>query len=128
MREADALAQYEIDSRKEPLNFESAMRNDVIERTLRNAKNLLMCRRNEIPYDRQRGLDPGIFDIPMAQAQALIIQELDRVMLWEPDAEVVEGWLEQDENGETVVHCIIEITIGEQGEAKKAWITPNCTI
>ena len=122
------MAQYEIDSRNLPLDFESTMKSDMIERTIRNAKNLLMCRRNEIPYDRQRGLDPGIFDIPLAEAQALITQELDRVMLWEPDAEVVEGWLEQDDNGETVVHCIIEITIGEQGEAKKAWITPNCTI
>ena len=34
-------------------------------------------------------------------------------MLWEPDVEVVEGWLEQDENGETVVHCIIEVTFEE---------------
>lgn len=122
------MAQYEIDSRKTPLNFECAMKNDMIERTLHNAKNLLMCRKGEIPYDRQRGLDPSIFDLPFQQAQALITQELDRVMLWEPDAEVVEGWLTQDINGDTVVHCKIEITIGEQGEAKKAWITPNCTI
>ena len=104
------MAQYEITTENLPLDFESTMENGMVERTIRNAKNLLMCRRGEIPSDQQRGLDTSIFDLPFHEAQALIVQELDRVMLWEPDVEVVEGWLEQNENGETVVHCIIEVT------------------
>ena len=107
------MAQYEITSQDLPLDFECTMESDLLERTIRNAKNLLMCRRGEIPMDQQRGLDNAIFDMPFNEAQAVITQELDRVMLWEPDVEVVECWLEQDENGETVVHCIIEVTFEE---------------
>lgn len=107
------MAQYEITTEDLPLDFESTMENGATERTIRNAKNLLMCRRGEIPTDRQRGLDNAIFDIPFFEAQAIITQELDRVMLWEPDVEVVEGWLEINKNGETVVHCIIEVTFEE---------------
>lgn len=104
------MAQYEITTEAIPLDFESTMEKDMLERTIRNAKNLLMTRRGEIPFDRQRGIDPTLFDIPINQAQDLIAAELDRVMLWEPDVEVADGWVERDENGETVVHCIVEVT------------------
>lgn len=107
------MALYEITSEEMPLDFESTMEKNMLERTIRNAKNLLMCRRGEVPFDRQRGLDTAIFDMPFDQANGLITQELDRVMLWEPDAEVAEAWLERDEKGETIVHCVLEIKIGE---------------
>lgn len=107
------MALYEITSEPVPLDFECTLTSDMTLRTLQNAKNLIMCRKSEIPYDRQRGLDPEIFDLPYAEANAELLPELDRVMLWEPDAEVFDGWLEINDEGETIVHCIVEIKIDE---------------
>ena len=103
------MAMYEVTSEQAPLDFECTMVSNMTERTIRNAKNLITLRMGEIPYDRQRGLNPAIFDLPYDDAEALIVQELDRCMLWEPDAEVVEGWIELDDDGEAIVHCVIEI-------------------
>ena len=107
------MALYEITSQDLPLDFESTMESDMLERTIRNAKNLLMCRRGEIPFDVRRGLDPTILDKPFNDAQALIAAECDRVMLWEPDVEVNSAWLTVDENGETVVHCVVKVLFEE---------------
>ena len=107
------MALYEVNTLDLPLDFECTMESDVLERTIRNAKNLLMCRRGEIPFDRQRGLDPAIFDMPFSEAQRLITAECDRVMLWEPDVEVDSAWLERDDDGETIVHCIIQVMFEE---------------
>ena len=104
------MAQYEITTEDLPLDFECTMASNMLERTIRNAKNLLMCRKGEIFSDRQRGFNTSLLDLPFNDAQAIITQELDRVMLWEPDVEVVEAWIERDENGESVVHCIIDVT------------------
>ena len=104
------MAQYEITTQMLPLDFECTMANGLLERTIRNAKNLLMTRKGEIPFDRQRGLDQALFDMPFGDAQQAIMAELDRVMLWEPDVEVAAGWIERDESGETVVQCIVETT------------------
>lgn len=103
------MAMYEITSEPGPLDFECTTANDIVQRTIRNAKNLITLRMGEIPYDRQRGLNPAIFDLPYDEAEAIIVQELDRCMLWEPDAEVIEGWIELDDDGEAIVHCVIEI-------------------
>jgi hypothetical protein len=107
------MALYEITSEDLPLDFECTMENNFVERTIRNAKNLLMCRRGEIPMDQQRGLDQSILDLPFNQANELITAELDRVMLWEPDVEVDSAWLERDERGETIVHCVIDVVFEE---------------
>ncbi len=104
------MALYEITSQDLPLDFECTMEKSMTERTIRNAKNLLMLRMGEVAYDQMRGLNPAIFDIPFPQAQEIIVAECDRVMLWEPDAEVQSAWLERDEEGETVVHCIIDVS------------------
>lgn len=106
------MALYEITSEDIPVDFEMTMATDIVKRTIQNAKNLLMTRMGEIPFDRQRGLDPAIFDLPYDEAEAVIVQELDRVMLWEPDVEVNNGWLEI-RDGETIVHCVIEIEFDE---------------
>lgn len=103
------MAMYEITNEPAPLDFECTMVSNMVERTIRNAKNLITLRMGDVPYDRQRGLNPAIFDLPYDEAEAVIVQELDRCLLWEPDAEVVNGWLEIMEDGETVVHCVIEI-------------------
>lgn len=108
------MARYEITSAAEPLDFECTMASNMLERTIRNAKNLLMCRKGEIPFDRERGIDPAFFDIPVGEAQQRIVKELDRVMRKEPDVEVVEGWIDTDDDGETVIHCIVEVTYEEE--------------
>lgn len=100
------MAQYEITSLPEPIDFECG--SSELRRTLQNAKNLLMCRMGEVPFDRQRGLDPALFDLPIARMQEALLPELDRVMLWEPDIEVVSATVTREESGETVIRCIVE--------------------
>lgn len=106
------MALYEVTSEPVPLDFECTMEKNIIDRTIWNVKNLIMLRRGEVPYDRQRGLDPIIFELPYFEASAVLLPELDRCLLWEPDAEVYDGWLEIAD-GETIVHCVVEIKIGE---------------
>ena len=78
------MAQYEITNQPSPIDFEC--NNEIIARTLQNAKNLLMCKMGEVPYDRYRGFDPALFDLPIQEFEEQLLPELDRVMLWEPDA------------------------------------------
>ena len=80
-----------------------------VPRTLQNAKNLLMTRMGEVPYDRYRGFDPAIFDLPLARLREELLPELDRVMLWEPDCEVVDAEAYVTEDGATVITCTVEI-------------------
>ena len=107
------MAQYEITNEALPIDFEG--NSDFVNRTLQNCKNLLMCRRGEIPYDRQRGFDPTLFDLPPEEFEAALLPERDRVMLWEPDAEVVSASYEYtDEDGEVLISCIVEINEDEE--------------
>lgn len=100
------MAQYEITNIPGVIDFECG--SDFVRRTVQNAKNLMMCRKGEVPFDRQRGLDPALLDLPFDELQAALLPELDRVMLWEPDAEVVRATATV-KNGQTVIRCIIEI-------------------
>ena len=47
------MALYQIDNVASPIDFQE---DDLIKRTLQNAKNLLMCQMGEVPYGRYRGL------------------------------------------------------------------------
>lgn len=107
------MARYEIDNVASPIDFQGS---DIILRTLQNAKNLLMCRMGEVPYDRYRGFDPAVYDLPINELQNELLPELDRVMMWEPDVEVVDAEAELLGNGETYIKAIVEITIGEAEE------------
>lgn len=100
------MAQYEITNIPAPIDFECGSQR--AKRTVQNAKNLLMCRKGEVPFDRQRGLDPALFDLPMDETQRRLLPELDRVMLWESDATVISGSVRLEE-GETVIRCVIEV-------------------
>lgn len=106
------MALYEIDNRPVPIDFESGYDN-VIQQTIQNAKNLLMTRMGEVPYDRMRGFDASLLDLPMDQLRHQIMAELDRLMMWEPDAEVSDAEVMLDENGEIYIRVILEIDIGE---------------
>lgn len=106
------MALYEIDNRPVPIDFECAFDNVVLQ-TVQNAKNLLMTRMGEVPYDRMRGFDASLLDLPMDKLRQQIMAELDRLMLWEPDAEVYDADVWLDENGEIYIKVILEINIGE---------------
>lgn len=103
------MAQYEITNEDLPLDFECTMDKSFVERTIRNAKNLIMVQRGEIPFDRLRGLDPEIFHMTIREANAHITRFLDQALLWEPDVEVVSGWIELNEDGKSIIHCVIEV-------------------
>lgn len=100
------MAQYEITNIPGSIDFEC--NHELLKRTIQNAKNLLMCRKGEVPFDRQRGFDPALFDLPLEEMQSRLLPELDRVMLWEINVEVVsaEATLE---DGETMIRCVIEV-------------------
>ena len=102
------MAQYEITNIPGEIKFETGNSSTGLERTLQNAKNLLMCRMGEIPFDRQRGLNPALFDLPINEMQSYLLPELDRVMLWELDVDVVSATVTL-EDGKAVIRCIVEV-------------------
>lgn len=102
------MARYIIDNRPSPIDFEGK---GLIRRTVQNAKNLLMTRMGEVPYDRLRGFNPALFDLPMPRFRAALMPELDRVMLWEPDVEVADAECWLDENGQIVIRAELEIKL-----------------
>ncbi len=100
------MAQYQIDNIASPINFQES---DALLRTLQNAKNLLMCHMGEVPYDRYRGFDPAIYDLPIESMRAELLPELDRCMLWEPDVEIVDAQATLLEDGNTYIKVTLEI-------------------
>lgn len=105
------MAQYTIDNQPGTIDFEIG--ESKIARTVQNAKNLLMTKMGEVPYDRLRGFDHALFHLPMSQMRMALMPELDRVMLWEPDIEVVEAEAYLNDAGETVITVTIDVGINE---------------
>lgn len=101
------MAQYEINNIPGETDFEC--NNDYEKRVVQNCKNLLMLRMGEIPFDRQRGLDEGLTDLPMEEMRSRLLPELDRVMLWEPRAEVVSAETERMTDGYVKISCVIDV-------------------
>ena len=106
------MAKYQIDNVAAPINFQTQ---DIILRTVQNAKNLLMCRMGEVPYDRYRGFDPDIYDLPINDMNEELLPELDRVMMWEPDVEVDDAEATLLSDGSTYIKAILDVTIPEAG-------------
>ncbi len=100
------MAQYMIDNVAAPINFQGR---NMLERTLQNAKNLLMCRMGEVPYDRYRGFDVSLFKLPMERFNNELLPELDRLMLWEPDVEVAGAKGRLMENGQVYIQVTLEV-------------------
>lgn len=100
-------AQYIITNAPEDIDFEIG--GDAERRAVQNAKNLLMTRMGEIPYDRQRGFDTSLYDLPMGDLQGLLMEELDRVMLWEPYIEVVEATILRMEENRVIFQVTVEV-------------------
>ncbi len=104
------MAMYQIDNIPSPIDFQGK---DVIKRTLSNAKNLLMCRMGEVPYDRYRGFDPALYDLPIDELRKELMPELDRVMMWEPDISVVAAEATLMEDGSVYIKAILNVKIQE---------------
>ena len=100
------MAKYQIDNSASHIDFQTG---DMRKRTLQNAKNLLMCRKGEVPYDRYRGFDPALFDLPIDKLREALVPELDRVMMWEPDVKVLEAEATLLENGDVYIKVILEL-------------------
>lgn len=107
------MAQYVIDNLPSSIDFQES---DIILRTIQNAKNLIMCRMGEVPYDRYRGFNPALFDLPFPEFENELLPELDRVLMWEPDAEVVDADATMMEDGNIYIQVTINIQIGERKE------------
>lgn len=103
------MALYTIDNRPGPIDFEC--NSDILARTIQNCKNLLMCRKGEVPYDRMRGLNPAIFDLSIQEANEQILPEIERILGWEPDAQAVSAKVEADENGNTIITMVVKIDL-----------------
>ena len=99
--------QYVIDNIPSPIDF---TKDDPQRRILQNAKNLLMLRMGEVPYDRLRGFDPALFDLPLPRLKEELLPELDRVMLWEPHIEVVDADARIDETDNVIITCTVEVS------------------
>lgn len=102
------MAKYTITNQPAPLRFDIG--GDAVQRTLQNAKNLLMCAMGEVPYDRMRGFDRSLYDLPEKEFREQLLPELDRMLLWEPDAEVVDAEFSTNENGAIVITATIDIS------------------
>ena len=100
------MARYQIDNITAPIDFQGS---DPVLRTVQNAKNLLMCAMGEVPYDRYRGFNPALLNLPIDELRDELIPELDRIMLWEPDAEVEEAEITLLDNGSVYIKVIIEV-------------------
>ena len=104
------MAIYKIDNVNAPIDFQEQ---DQIKRAIQNAKNLLMCRMGEVPYDRYRGFDFGLYGLPLTQFDDELIPELDRIMMWEPDVSVVSAETSLLPNGDTYISVTIDCGISE---------------
>lgn len=100
------MALYQIDNVASPIDFQGS---DLVKRTLQNAKNLLMCRMGEVPYDRLRGFDQRLYDLPIEELRQRLVPELDRVMAWEPDADVTDAEATLMPDGSVYIKVILDV-------------------
>ena len=85
---------------------------EYVRRTIANAQNLLRLQKGEIAYDRMRGVDPAIYDMPLRQAQSVILPEVARVLAWEPDIRVLAARLlpgGDGTDGKFVIEADVEV-------------------
>ena len=101
------MALYEVNTLDGAVDFECR---DETARVLQNVKNLLMARRGECCFDRQRGLDPFLFHLPDAEMRRRLMPEIDRALLWEPSAEAMSARIVPDGGGDGVLYVTVNIT------------------
>ena len=72
-----------------------------------------MCQIGEVPYDRLRGFDAALYDLPLPLFQNELLPELDRIMAWDPDVEVVDATASLTEDGDVYIEATIDVLIKE---------------
>lgn len=111
------MAQYLITNREERLPFERCQ--DETNRIIQNAKNILTTRMGEVPYDRLKGFDTQLYDLPFEDFLFELPDEIERIMAWEWRCSVVsaDARIVRDDKGLTngvLIEVVIEI--GEEEE------------
>lgn len=106
------MAKYKIDNMDAPIDFQET---DIVKRALQNAKNLLMCRMGEVPYGRYVGFNPALYDMPLSLFKNELMPELDRIMIVEPDIEVVDADAKLLDDGNIYIVVTVECLI-DKGE------------
>ncbi len=86
------MAQYIINNVKEDIPFEDCT--DEVRRVIQNAKNLILTQLGEVPFDRLRGFDRALYNLPFEQFRAELPKEIDRVLIWEPRCKMVSATAE----------------------------------
>ena len=104
------MALYQIDNIPSPIDLQEK---DLVQRTLQNAKNLLMCKKGEVPYDRSRGFNPALYDLPIQDLRRELMPELDRIMIWEPDVSVVSAEATLLKDGSVYIKAIVNVKFEE---------------
>lgn len=97
---------FEVNNLPGEIDFEC--NSDTVRRIVQNVKNLLVLRMGEIPFDRQRGFDWRLYDLPIGELRARLAMEIDRVLLWERRALLV-NCTADIVDGTTVIKCVVEI-------------------
>ena len=92
-----------------PGEIDFAAGEDREARIVQNVKNLLLTRMGEIPYDRQRGFDQNLYNLPINEFRDILMEELDRVLLWEPYAEAVSARVLRTDTTQVYYELTIEI-------------------
>lgn len=101
-----SMSRYEINNLDEGIDMECY---GPTARVLQNAKNLLMTRKGECCFDRNRGFDPALYDLPDAEMRPRLMPEIDRVLQWEPRCEAVSATMERQKNGEMILRVVVEV-------------------
>lgn len=107
------MAQYIINNQPGAIDFEIG--DNLVARTVQNAKNLLLTQMGEVSYDRYCGFDFSLYHLPLDDMRAVLLPELDRLMAYEPDVEVVSARAEQGPEPDSIplISVTLEVRINE---------------
>ena len=100
------MARYEIDNVAAPIDFQNT---DSTKRVLQNAKNLLMCHMGEVPFDRLRGLDARLYDLPLRELNLELAPALDALMAYEPSVSVVSAEARLLPNSHPIIRVTLDV-------------------
>ena len=108
------MKKFIMDTSYAPINWEPKT---IEERIAQNAKNLLMLRMGEVPYDRRRGLNRDVEHKPLKYVQDNITLEIGRVLGFEPDARVIRAEANHTPEGLRIV-CEVEVDENPTGRQR----------
>ncbi len=84
-------------------------------RIAQNAQNLLCTWMYEVAYERTKGVDPRIVDLPFEQAKIKMKSEIYRVIgTYEPLAEIKDIFVDGTNIGDMRVEVALDISLSEE--------------